>query len=115
MGCRGCEEGGRKSYVQSADDVWLGAVGDRCHVSYMVQNKERGREGRRKRRRGTHSLQLRDTHLSLYCSGGAGAVACCVLQDMGLIYCQSERANLGGQSQSQNEQTWSNESPKIIC
>ena len=41
------KEGGRKSYVQSADDVWLGAVGDRCHVSYMVQNKERGREGRK--------------------------------------------------------------------
>ena len=35
------KEGRRKSYVQSADDVWLGAVGDRCHVSYMVQNKER--------------------------------------------------------------------------
>ena len=40
----GAAEEGRKSYVQSADDVWLGAVGDRCHVSYMVQNKERGRE-----------------------------------------------------------------------
>ena len=67
----------------------------------MVQNKEQGKEGRRKRRRGTHSLQLRNTHLSLYCSGGAGGVACCVLQDIGLIYCQSERANLGGQSPSQ--------------
>ena len=41
------KEGRRKSYVQSADDVWLGAVGDRCHVSYMVQNKER--EGERER------------------------------------------------------------------